>query len=72
MPVTFDFFDKGITLFMKQGVSKLGIDPEVRQVSSTPHQLIVFGRGEGEPYTHKFDRETGKYLYFLLRIRKKD
>ena len=64
-PVAFDFFDQGIIPFMKEAISKLGIDPELHQVSSTPHQLILFGRGEGEPFTQIFDREPGKYFNFF-------
>ena len=53
----FDYFDESL---MTSAVKELGVDPVFHNVSVKPHQLLIYGQGEGA-YTHAFEQEPGDY-----------
>ena len=46
---------------MKKTVARLlnleyGCQVHHFDITAKPHQLLLFGQGQGEPYSHKFDK----------------
>ena len=50
-------FENNLFSWMKNAVNELGIDPVHHQVGMKRHNLFIYDKGHGEPYTLKFEEQ---------------